>query len=66
MTPSDVSAHRGITGPAVLRTRDEVQAALDEAGTVSGAARLLRVSRPTVYEYIARYRITEWRRHVAV
>lgn len=53
-----------MTGPVPLRTKDEVQAALDAAGTIAGAARLLRVSRPTVYEYIKRYAISEWKRSV--
>ncbi len=49
-------------GPVPLRTKDEVQAALDAAGTIAGASRLLSVSRPTVYDYIKRYGITEWKR----
>ena len=51
-----------MTGPAPLKTREQVQAALDEAGTIAGAARLLQVSRPTVYDYIGKYGITEWKR----
>lgn len=51
-----------MTGPVPLKTKAEVQAALDEAGTIAGAARLLEVSRPTVYDYIGKYGITEWKR----
>lgn len=51
-----------MTGPVPLKTRDEVQAALDAAGTIAGASRLLRISRPTVYDYIKRYGISEWKR----
>ena len=51
-----------MTGPVPLKTSEQVQAALDEAGTIAGAARLLQVSRPTVYDYIRRYGITEWKR----
>jgi transcriptional regulator with GAF, ATPase, and Fis domain len=51
-----------MTGPIPLKTREDVQAALDETGTIAGAARRLQVSRPTVYEYISRYGITEWKR----
>jgi transcriptional regulator of acetoin/glycerol metabolism len=51
-----------MTGPVPLKSREQVQAALDEAGTIAGAARLLQVSRPTVYDYLRRYRITEWKR----
>ena len=51
-----------MTGPVPLKTREQVQAALDEAGTIAGAARLLKVSRPTVYDYIGKYGITGWTR----
>jgi transcriptional regulator of acetoin/glycerol metabolism len=51
-----------MTGPAPLRTREQVLAALETAGTVSGAARLLSVSRITVYGYLDRYGITAWTR----
>ncbi len=51
-----------MTGPVPLRTKEAVQAALDAAGTIAGASRLLRVSRPTVYDYIKRYGISEWKR----
>lgn len=44
------------------KAREEVQSALDQTGTVTGAARLLGVSRQTVHVYIRHYGITEWRR----
>ena len=62
MTATDAPAQHRSTGPIPLRTKAEVQAALDAAGTIAGASRLLSVSRPTVYDYIKRYAITEWKR----
>lgn len=46
-----------MTGTTLLHDEQAVRRALAEAGSIAGAARLLGVSRPTVYRYIARYGI---------
>lgn len=51
-----------MTGPEPLRNREQVITALETAGSISGAARHLGVSRETVYSYLDRYGITEWKR----
>lgn len=46
-----------MTGPAPRHDEAAVRAALIEAGSIAGAARLLHVSRKTVYDYLRRYSI---------
>jgi transcriptional regulator of acetoin/glycerol metabolism len=46
-----------MTGPAPLNDEAAVRAAIAEAGSIAGAARLLGVSRKTVYAYLRRYSI---------
>jgi transcriptional regulator of acetoin/glycerol metabolism len=46
-----------MTGTAPLHDESAVRAALEEAGSIAGAARLLKVSRKTVYTYLRRYSI---------
>lgn len=46
-----------MSGPGPRYSREEVLAALERAGSVKGAAELLKVSRPTVYDYLRRYDI---------
>lgn len=46
-----------MTGTAVRHDAASVRAALSEGGSVAAAARILGVSRKTVYEYLRRYSI---------
>jgi molybdenum-dependent DNA-binding transcriptional regulator ModE len=52
-----------MSGTAVRYTEDQVRQALDEARSITGAAKLLGVSRKTVWTYLQRYGI-EVRRQV--
>jgi transcriptional regulator of acetoin/glycerol metabolism len=46
-----------MTAMTPLHDEQAVRAALREAGSISGAARLLGVSRQTVHKYVKRYGI---------
>jgi len=46
-----------VSGTAVRYTEEQVRQALKEARSITGAARLLGVSRKTVWTYLQRYQI---------
>jgi molybdate transport repressor ModE-like protein len=46
-----------VSGTAVRYTEEQVRQALNQAGSITGAAKLLGVSRKTVWTYLQRYRI---------